>query len=69
MSPPYSWAVFLGRPVLWALACGGADGVHDLLTGLTDDFAHAMALAGAATLTDIRGLAAPGTAGPPPTAG
>lgn len=55
--------------MLWALACGGADGVHDLLTGLTDDFAHAMALAGAATLTDIRGLAAPGTAGPPPTAG
>ena len=37
-------AVFLGRPVLWALACGGADGVRSLLTGLTDDLAHAMAL-------------------------
>ena len=33
-------AVFVGRPVLWALACGGADGVRDLLTGLTDDLAH-----------------------------
>ena len=27
-------AVFLGRPVLWALACGGADGVRALLAGL-----------------------------------
>jgi 4-hydroxymandelate oxidase len=52
-------AVFLGRPVLWALATGGADGVHDLLTGLTSDLAHAMALAGAASLADIAGLAAP----------
>jgi 4-hydroxymandelate oxidase len=50
-------AVFLGRPVLWALACGGADGVHDLITSLTSDFAHAMALAGAATLADVQGLA------------
>jgi 4-hydroxymandelate oxidase len=50
-------AVFLGRPVLWALAAGGADGVHDLLTGLTSDLAHAMALAGAASLADIAGLA------------
>jgi 4-hydroxymandelate oxidase len=53
-------AVFVGRPVLWALACGGAPAVQDLLTGLTDGFAHAMALAGAATLADIAGLAAPG---------
>ncbi len=34
-------AVFLGRPVLWALACGGADGVRDLLTAMTSDLAHA----------------------------
>jgi isopentenyl diphosphate isomerase/L-lactate dehydrogenase-like FMN-dependent dehydrogenase len=47
--------VFLGRPVLWALACGGADGVRDLLAGLTSDLAHAMALAGAAALTDAAG--------------
>jgi 4-hydroxymandelate oxidase len=40
-------AVFLGRPALWALACGGTDGVQALLDGLTDDLSHAMALAGA----------------------
>ena len=42
--------VFLGRPVLWALACGGADGVQALLDGFTDDLAHVMALAGAASV-------------------
>ena len=52
-------AVFLGRPVLWALACGGADGVRDLLTGLTSDLAHAMALAGAAALADLAGVTRP----------
>jgi 4-hydroxymandelate oxidase len=50
-------AVLLGRPVLWALACGGADGVAELLTGLTGGLAHAMALAGAATLADVAGVA------------
>ena len=52
--------VFLGRPVLWALACGGADGVQALLDGLTDDLAHVMALAGAASVAGLAGLAAPG---------
>jgi 4-hydroxymandelate oxidase len=50
-------AVFLGRPVLWALACGGADGVRSLLAGLTDELAHALALAGAASPADAAGLA------------
>jgi 4-hydroxymandelate oxidase len=50
-------AVFLGRPVLWALTCGGADGVRSLLADLTDDLAHAMALAGAATIADTAGIA------------
>jgi 4-hydroxymandelate oxidase len=55
-------AVFVGRPALWALACGGSDGVRDLLTGLTDDLSHAMALAGAASVAEIPGVtqAAPG---------
>ena len=59
--------VFLGRPVLWALTCGGADGVQALLEGLTDDLAHAMALAGAARLAELAGLAVaarPGDSGP-----
>jgi 4-hydroxymandelate oxidase len=50
-------AVFLGRPVLWALACGGADGVRSLMAGLADDLAHAMALAGAATVAEAAGIA------------
>jgi len=49
-------AVFLGRPVLWALACGGADGVRDLLAGMTGDLAHAMALAGASTVDGAAGV-------------
>jgi 4-hydroxymandelate oxidase len=50
-------AVFLGRPVLWALACDGADGVADLLTGLTADLAYAMALAGAPAIGQLDGIA------------
>jgi 4-hydroxymandelate oxidase len=50
-------AVFLGRPPVWALACGGADGVRSLLAGLTDDLAHAMALAGAASAAETAGIA------------
>ena len=61
--------VFLGRPVLWALACGGADGVQALLDGLTNDLAHVMALAGAACLGDLAGLADSAfPAGPAPKA-
>ena len=52
-------AVFLGRPPLWALACGGADGVRSLLAGLTDALSHAMALAGAASVPDAAGIAGP----------
>jgi 4-hydroxymandelate oxidase len=51
--------VFLGRPVLWALACGGADGVQALLEGLTARLAHVMALAGAASVAEVAGVAAP----------
>jgi 4-hydroxymandelate oxidase len=46
-------AVFLGRPVLWALATGGADGVDRLLTELTEDLVHVMRVAGAGSLADL----------------
>jgi 4-hydroxymandelate oxidase len=55
-------AVFLGRPILWALTAGGepgqvgrggADGVARLPTGLTDDLAHVMTLAGANELAEL----------------
>jgi 4-hydroxymandelate oxidase len=50
-------AVFLGRPPLWALASGGAEGVRSLLAGLTDGLSHAMALAGATSVADAAGIA------------
>jgi 4-hydroxymandelate oxidase len=39
--------VLVGRPVLWALASGGAKGVRDLLEALRSDLELAMALCGA----------------------
>lgn len=46
-------AVLVGRPALWALAVDGADGVAHLLSMLTDELEHTMALAGRPSLTDI----------------
>jgi 4-hydroxymandelate oxidase len=46
-------AVLVGRPAIWALATGGADGVAALLRALGDDLSNAMALAG---VPDIDGI-------------
>ncbi len=52
-------AVFLGRPVIWALTAGGADGtggpagVAWLLATLTDELRHVMTLAGARDLSEL----------------
>ena len=46
-------AVLVGRPVLWALAVGGADGVAELLEHFRRQLWEAAALAGAATLAEI----------------
>jgi 4-hydroxymandelate oxidase len=46
-------AVFLGRPVLWGLAVGGAAGVAGLLDLATGELAHTMALAGRPSLDVI----------------
>ncbi len=59
--------VFVGRPVLWALACGGADGVQAWLDTMTAGLAHVMALAGAPSVAALPGLgtvAGPGSARP-----
>lgn len=45
--------VLIGRPVLWALAAGGAAGVTAALEELTGDLRHVMAVAGAARLADL----------------
>ena len=46
-------AVLLGRPVLWALAAEGADGVERCVRALTGDLVHAMGLAGARSLDEL----------------
>lgn len=46
-------AVFTGRPVAYALGVGGTNGVRQLLTALTSELRHVMALSGAACLADI----------------
>lgn len=46
-------AVLLGRPVLWALATGGADGVTALLGGMREEVVRAMALCGCPTVADV----------------
>jgi 4-hydroxymandelate oxidase len=52
--------VFLGRPVLWALACGGGAGVQALVEGFTDELAHLMALGGITAPAGAPGILAPG---------
>jgi 4-hydroxymandelate oxidase len=46
-------AVFVGRPTIWGLATGGADGVTGVLTGLGEELAHTMALCG---VDDVRSV-------------
>ncbi|SDE95530.1 4-hydroxymandelate oxidase [Blastococcus fimeti] len=46
-------AVFVGRPTIWGLATGGADGVAGVLTRLGEELAHTMALCG---VTDVRSV-------------
>ncbi|MHC3470711.1 alpha-hydroxy-acid oxidizing protein [Streptomyces sp. 7R007] len=47
-------AVFIGRPVLWALAVAGEAGVTRLLTDLTEELTEAMRLTGTTCLPDAR---------------
>ncbi len=46
-------AVLLGRPVLWALAAGGPEGVAGLLGAMEAELARVMALCGAPTVADL----------------
>jgi 4-hydroxymandelate oxidase len=61
-------ATLVGRPSLWALATGGADGVAALLAWFESELRRAMALCGAATVDGLdRSLVrrTPGTGGSP----
>ena len=46
--------VFLGRPAIWGLGCGGEAGVKDMLMVLKKDLDITMALTGCQKLTDIK---------------
>lgn len=46
-------AVLIGRPVIWALATGGSDGVRDLLVDMASEVEEALALAGCPSCTDV----------------
>lgn len=46
-------AVMVGRPVLWGLAVGGADGVRDVLLQLQTELVEAMGLLGAPTVAHL----------------
>jgi 4-hydroxymandelate oxidase len=46
-------AVLLGRPILWALATGGSEGVTALLTWFAHELRRSMALCGAPSVADI----------------
>ncbi|XP_045673170.1 hydroxyacid oxidase 2 [Phyllostomus hastatus] len=45
--------VFLGRPVLWGLACKGEHGVEEVLNILKDEFHTSMALTGCRSVAEI----------------
>ncbi|KAL0603376.1 Hydroxyacid oxidase 2 [Plecturocebus cupreus] len=45
--------VFLGRPILWGLACKGEHGVKEVLNILTNEFHTSMALTGCRSVPEI----------------
>ena len=45
--------VLLGRPALWALSCGGADGLFTMLDHLQKDIVSDMRSLGATSLNDL----------------
>lgn len=46
-------AVLVGRPPLWGLAVGGAEGVQSVMEHLQDEFVRAMRLCGVSRLSDL----------------
>ncbi|XP_072225798.1 2-Hydroxyacid oxidase 1 [Leuresthes tenuis] len=46
-------AIFIGRPVLWGLACQGEEGVIELLELLKDELRLAMALSGCCSVSEV----------------
>ncbi|XP_039253107.2 2-Hydroxyacid oxidase 1-like [Styela clava] len=47
-------AVFVGRPILWGLACGGTEGVQKVLEILRDELMNTMQLLGVRSLQELQ---------------
>eukprot|EP00918_Siedleckia_nematoides_P049941 GHVU01109341.1.p1 GENE.GHVU01109341.1~~GHVU01109341.1.p1 ORF type:complete len:318 (+),score=22.85 GHVU01109341.1:92-955(+) len=47
-------AVFIGRPAVYGLACGGEEGVKKVLEILQEEFSTALAFAGCSNIADIK---------------
>ena len=47
-------AVFIGRPALYGLACGGAQGVADVMRLLAEDYERTLILSGSASARQAR---------------
>ncbi len=45
----------VGRPVLWGLALGGADGVYEVLEGMREELDRALALSGCTSPAEVTG--------------
>jgi 4-hydroxymandelate oxidase len=55
-------AVFVRRPVLWALAAAGQDGADEVIKSLTDELVQVMVQLGATNLDELTpDLLAPST--------
>jgi 4-hydroxymandelate oxidase len=46
-------AILIGRPAVWGLATGGAEGVRDVFMHLRAELARTMALCGVAKLDEV----------------
>jgi 4-hydroxymandelate oxidase len=57
-------AVLVGRPVIWGLAAGGAEGVHRVLEMLLAELDAALALAGTPAAAEVDATAVEPTAAP-----
>jgi 4-hydroxymandelate oxidase len=46
-------SVFVGRPILWALAAAGQEGVEEVIKSLTEELRHVMVQLGVAGIDEL----------------
>nr|XP_039271151.1 hydroxyacid oxidase 1-like [Styela clava] len=49
-------AVFVGRPIIWGLACGGKEGAQKVLEILRDEFELTMKLLGVTSIKELQSV-------------